>query len=111
MGSVGIIQAVRDSVVGQADVRTLYGQPIEAQGKTIIPVARIMYGFGAGAGNARGSENSGGGGGGGVRALPLGVIEITPQETRFIPISDRKKLAGAALAGMALAWLFKRRRK
>ena len=46
MGSVGIIQAVRDSVVGHADVRTLYGQPIEAQGKTIIPVARIWSGRG-----------------------------------------------------------------
>lgn len=100
MGSVGIIEALRDSLVRHTGVSTLYGDPIEAQGKTIIPVAKIAYGFGAGAGNARGPENAGGGGGGGVRALPLGVIEVSPLRTRFVPISDRKKLAAAAVAGV-----------
>jgi uncharacterized spore protein YtfJ len=100
MGSVGIIEAIRDSLITHTDVKMLFGEPIEAQGKTVIPVAKVGYGFGVGAGNARGQENAGGGGGGGVRAIPLGVIEITPEHTRFIPITDRKKLAAAALAGM-----------
>jgi uncharacterized spore protein YtfJ len=109
MGSVGIIEAIRDSLVTHTGVNTLYGQPIEAQGKTIIPVAKIAYGFGAGAGNARGQENAGGGGGGGVHSSPLGVIEVTPQQTRFVPISDRKKLAAAAFAGILCGRLLLRR--
>ncbi len=109
MGSVGIIEAVRDSLVAHSDVKMLFGDPITSQGKTIIPVAKVAYGFGVGAGNARGQENAGGGGGGGVHALPLGVVEITPERTRFIPISDRKKLAGAALAGVVLGRFFLRR--
>jgi uncharacterized spore protein YtfJ len=109
MGSVAIIEAIRDSVVTHTDVKALYGEPIEAQGKTIIPVAKIMYGFGAGAGNARGQENSGGGGGGGVRALPLGVVEVTPERTRFVAISDRRKLAAAALGGMIFGRFLLRR--
>jgi uncharacterized spore protein YtfJ len=109
MGSVAIIEAIRDSLVQHTDVKTLFGDPIEAQGKTIIPVAKVVYGFGAGAGNARGQDNAGGGGGGGVRAKPLGVIEITAQQTRFVPISDRKKLAAAVLAGMFFGKVLLRR--
>jgi len=50
MGSVALLQSLKDSVLTQASVKTIYGEPIQAQGKTIIPVARISYGFGAGAG-------------------------------------------------------------
>jgi|SRR4051794_34201542 uncharacterized spore protein YtfJ len=109
MGSVGIIEAIRDSMVSHTDVKMLYGEPITTQGKTIIPVAKVAYGFGVGAGNARGQENAGGGGGGGVHAFPLGVIEITPERTRFISISDRKKLAAAAAAGMLFGRFLLRR--
>jgi hypothetical protein len=39
------------------------------------------------------------------------VIEVSPQQTRFVPISDRRKLAGVTLAGIALGmWLGWRRR-
>ena len=109
MGSVGIIEAVRDSLVSHSDVKMLFGEPITTQGKTIIPVAKVAYGFGVGAGNARGQDNAGGGGGGGVHASPLGVIEITPQGTRFISISDRKKLAAVALASVLFGRFFLRR--
>jgi uncharacterized spore protein YtfJ len=34
-----------------ANVKTVYGEPVEAQGKTIIPVAKVAYGFGAGYGD------------------------------------------------------------
>jgi hypothetical protein len=32
----------------------------------------------------------------------VGVIEISDQQTRFVPITDRKKLTGAVLAGIGL---------
>ena len=50
MSSLAILQSLRESIQGQASVKTVYGEPIEAQGKTIIPVAKIVFGFGAGAG-------------------------------------------------------------
>jgi hypothetical protein len=53
-------------------VRAIYGEPISAQGKTVIPVARVMYAYGAGAGTGGVGDTSargeGGGGGGGGRA-------------------------------------------
>jgi uncharacterized spore protein YtfJ len=112
MSSLALLQSLKESILSQANVKAIYGEPIAAQGKTVIPVAKIMYGYGAGAGTGGVGDTSargeGGGGGGGVRAIPLGVIEISDQQTRFVPITDRKKLAGAVLAGigfgMLLSW-------
>jgi uncharacterized spore protein YtfJ len=60
-------------------VRTIFGEPISAEGRTIIPVARVAYGFGGGgglsgkqAGQSRDVKGEGAGGGGGVRAVPAG---------------------------------------
>jgi len=103
MGSLALLQSLKESVLGQANVKAIYGEPISAHEKTIIPVARIVYGYGAGAGTGGVGDTSargeGGGGGGAVRAVPVGVIEVSKQQTRFVPITDRKKMTGALLAG------------
>jgi uncharacterized spore protein YtfJ len=115
MGSVALLQSLKDAILGQASVKTIYGEPIPANGKTIIPVAKVMYGYGAGAGTGGVGDSSargeGGGGGGGVRVVPLGVVEVSEQETRFVPISDRRKLTGALLAGIGLGMWFGWRRR
>lgn len=116
MSSVALLQSLKESVIGQASVKTIYGDPISANDKTIIPVAKIMYGFGGGAGTGgvgeKNTRGEGGGGGGAVRAVPVGVIEVSKQQTRFVPITDRRKLTGAAVAGMILGafWTWRRRR-
>ncbi len=115
MGGVALLQSLKESILGQASVKTIYGDPITAQGKTVIPVAKIMYGLGAGAGTGgvgnSSAQGEGGGGGGGVRAIPVGVIEVSDQGTTFIPITSRKKLAGAAVFGIAfgIVWSWRRR--
>ena len=106
MGSLALLQSLKESVLTQANVKTIFGEPIEAQGKTIIPVAKITYAYGAGAGTGgvgnTSAKGEGGGGGGGVRAVPVGVIEISDQPTRFVPITDRKKLSAAVALGFLL---------
>jgi len=109
MSSLALLQSLKESILSQANVKAIYGEPIAAHGKTVIPVAKIMYGYGAGAGTGGVGDTSargeGGGGGGGVRAIPVGVIEVSDQQTRFVPITDRKRLAGAMLAGIGVAIL------
>jgi uncharacterized spore protein YtfJ len=113
MGALALLQSLKESVLSQASVKSIYGEPISAQGKTVIPVAKIMYGYGAGAGTGGMEDTSargeGGGGGGGVRAIPVGVVEISDQQTRFVPIHDRKRMAGAVVAGALLGMLLSRR--
>ena len=116
MGSLALLQSLKESVLGQANVKAIYGEPISAHEKTIIPVARIVYGYGAGAGTGGVGDTSargeGGGGGGAVRAVPVGVIEVSKQQTRFVPIPDRKKMIGALLAGIGVGmWLGWRRHR
>jgi len=116
MSSLALLQSLKESILSQANVKAIYGEPISAQGKTVIPVAKIMYGYGAGAGTGgvgdTRARGEGGGGGGGVRAVPVGVVEISDQQTRFVPITDRKRMAGAVLAGIGLGmWLGWRRRR
>lgn len=92
----------------KATVKTVFGEPIHQNGRVIIPVARVAYGFGFGGGrNAEkesGEEESkeGAGGGGGVSVRPVAVLEITDKETKVKPIVD---ITRVALAGMLLtAW-------
>jgi len=116
MGSLALLQSLKESVLAQANVKAIYGEPISAHEKTIIPVAKIMYGYGAGAGTGgvgeKNTHGEGGGGGGGVRAVPVGVIEVSNQQTRFVPISDKRKLVGAVLAGITfgILWGWRRHR-
>jgi uncharacterized spore protein YtfJ len=115
MSSLALLQSLKDSILSQASVKAIYGDPIAAHGKTVIPVAKIIYGYGAGAGTGSVGDSSargdGGGGGGGVRAIPVGVIEVSNQQTRFVPITSRKRLAGAVLAGIGLGMLLGWRRR
>ncbi|MDP2727148.1 MAG: spore germination protein GerW family protein, partial [Dehalococcoidia bacterium] len=94
----------------------VFGENREIQGKTIIPVASVRYGFGAGGGEGTGpavgegqppTTGSGGGGGGMVRAKPVAVLEITPDETRVLPVMDYTRLASMALGGVFFIWFLR----
>ncbi len=93
---------------GRATARSVFGEPLKVDGRTIIPVAQVRAAFGVGMG--RGSTpkaegtgtGEGGGGGGGITVRPIAIVEIDGQETKVKPIPDVTRLA---LAGMALvAW-------
>lgn len=109
------LDSIQDKVVNSAHVKTVFGEPIAAEGKTIIPVARVAYGFGGGMGSGpsrSGDEQrlgQGGGGGGGAVALPIGVVEVSGAGTRFIPIHSRKRMAAIAVAGFVVGYLWSRR--
>ena len=107
------MESMFEPLTRSASVKSVYGEAISANGKTIIPVARVAYGFGGGRGRKQDEANpkEGEGGGGGVYAVPVGVLEVSETETRFIPLSDKRRLAGAALIGFCVgAWWARRRR-
>jgi len=118
----GILQSLTERLSTTASVKQVFGEPIERGGRTIIPVARVQYGFGGGygGGEQEGAEAGrplaagGGGGGGGVKAKPEGVLEITDAGTRFIrfidPVDMVKACVGGLVAIMVIRKLTRRRR-
>jgi uncharacterized spore protein YtfJ len=93
-----------------ASVKTVYGEPVVIDGKTVIPVAKVAYGFGGGSGKGPGDKGQGEGAGGGVAAKPVGVVQIDHGETTFVPIAPSRKIAVAALIasgiGLGLGYFF-----
>jgi uncharacterized spore protein YtfJ len=60
-----------------AKTKTIVGEPIEIAGKTIIPVSKVMMGFGGGYGEDKEQKQGGGvGAGGGVSVNPVALIVV-----------------------------------
>jgi uncharacterized spore protein YtfJ len=103
-----LLRRIGHLVGDRVTVSTVFGEPIERDGITVIPVARARFGFGGGGGGGvRGEEHgSGGGGGGGAVVSPAGYLEIrdgVAEYRRIASASDFVALAAAAaLAAVAL---------
>lgn len=87
-----------------AGTKIVFGDPVVVGSKTIVPVAKVRYGFGIGSGQGH-REQHGGGGGGGLVAKPVGVVEITPSETRFVPFVSAWSIVAAVGFGVCLGLL------
>ena len=85
------LERLVDRIGGQTGIRAVFGEPIVRGELTVVPVARIRWGFGGGEGSAGESgagpvSDSGSGGGGGLAADPIGYLEIGPEGATFEPI-------------------------
>jgi uncharacterized spore protein YtfJ len=123
-----IFGAAHEKIMKSSNVKFVFGELIEAEGKSIIPVSAIKYSIGGGEGKGpdlskvkaiagedseeEPKENRPGGKGLGGRFSnnPLGVFEITGDTTRFIPVVPVK-----AIIVMVTIWIvtrmFRRKRK
>jgi uncharacterized spore protein YtfJ len=98
------IDSVAKSIQERLSAKAAYGEPISANGVTVVPVAKVSFGFGGGGGSGTGPATSngaaeamaehavrmagggGGGGGGGAAVKPVGYIEMTDAGSRWVPI-------------------------
>lgn len=107
-----------------ASVKNVFGEPITANGRTIIPVAKIAFGLGGGSGHkgfkksmdssvAEGTTElpQGSGTGGGMCAWPKGVYDVSDKCTRFIPADSTRHLLFGFIAGFLIkGWFFRKKR-
>jgi uncharacterized spore protein YtfJ len=94
-----LLNRLADQIGGRAGAKAVFGEPVERDGITVIPVARVRWGVGGGGGAA--PEGSGSGGGGGLVADPVGHIEVTSEGATFRPIP--RSVGPAAIIGGAIA--------
>jgi uncharacterized spore protein YtfJ len=127
------VERIAERVGSKASVRAVFGDPIERAGLTVIPVAKVRWGFGGGSGTgpiavgpgrpgaspfsdvadapATGRDQatgSGTGAGGGVTADPIGWLEIGPDGASFQSISSPMPSPAFLLAAGATAALLLR---
>lgn len=69
--------------VTSVGVHAAYGEPLDIDGTTVVPVAAASYGFGAGEGGEGNAEGAGAGGGG--FAWPVGAYVTRDGLTKFEP--------------------------
>lgn len=124
MNEDNFLETLATSLNQSATVKNVFGEPIRAGDKVIIPVAQVMLGMGGGHGHSKQKNKQlclpdpsrttssdrpetpaeGAGGGGGMRVIAKGVFEITPKRTRFIPVYGAKEI----VIGLAAGFLFGR---
>lgn len=77
-----------------ADVNTIIGQPIQADGVTIIPVSKLSVGFASGGSdfttkNQKPEEDNafGGGGGAGMNLSPVAFLIVKGDTVKLLPVA------------------------
>jgi uncharacterized spore protein YtfJ len=102
-----LLQQIGETVGDRAKASTIFGEPVEREGITLIPVAKAKFGFGGGGGKRK--HGPGRGGGGGAAVSPLGYIELRDGTAQFKPITRPTELlavvAAASLLTLALTRL------
>ena len=119
-----MLKEMSETVKNGLKISLVFGEPIETQGKTIIPVSKVAGGFGGGSGEspnipcntdeddcAKENKAHGQGGGGGLHNEALGVFEITAVDTRFIPALQFKHILIMAAMTFAFILRISRRRR
>src|SRR5262244_3622817 len=102
-----ILERIGEAVGRGANVSAVFGEPVQRDGLTVVPVARARFGFGGGGGSGpEGEGGSGGGGGGGGAVTPIGYIEVRDSGAQFKRITTAADLlalvASASLAALAV---------
>jgi uncharacterized spore protein YtfJ len=110
------------SIPDDLSAAACFGTPVERDGHTLIPVARINFGYGMGFGGGsggkgvpgdfaaetEGGEGGGGGGGGGGSATPVAIIDVTDGDVQIKSVEDTTRITIGALtmAAWIAFWLF-----
>ncbi len=105
-----LLERVGRAVGDRVKVSTIFGEPVQREGITVIPVAKARFGFGGGggAGSHGDDDGSGGGGGGGALVSPVGFIEVRDGAATFKRITRPVDVVWLAAAASLAALTVKR---
>ncbi|MBQ9459063.1 MAG: GerW family sporulation protein [Oscillospiraceae bacterium] len=84
-----LMETTMTKIREMVDSNTIIGEPITTpDGVTVIPVSRVMFGFGTGGSDyGKTTDKFGGGGGAGVKIEPVSFLVIKDGVTRVIPVA------------------------
>jgi len=93
-----VLKRLAEDLQTFAKTETIFGDPIEIQGTTMIPVCKMSIGYGGGGGEGQGTATksgegtgSGGGAGAGVKIEPAAIIIIKDGDISVVGVSQSSK--------------------
>ena len=109
-----IVRTTMGEIEKLLNSRTIVGEPIMMDGKTLIPLVSVGFAFGAGSGSGKMSarqaqEGTGGGTGGGGGVRPVAVIISDDAGVRIEPIKGGLSGAMERMAESVVQAFIKRR--
>ena len=86
-----ILRTVTEEIANMISTKTVIGEHITLEGKTIIPVTKVCFGFGSGGGEGKktGEEGFGGGGGGGGVIQPVAFIVVSREDVKVYSLKEK----------------------
>lgn len=104
----GLVERLAEQLGASARTSHIFGQAVDREGITVIPVGRVRYGFGGGEGRGRAEATRERGAGAGMRLEPAGFIEVHDGRAAWRPIRRPAEVGGAmmrVLVGAGIASL------
>ena len=91
MGETMDVQEILSSARSTLTTKTVFAEPYEKDGLTVIPAAKVAGGGGGGSGQVNDGQ-TGDGGGFGMMASPAGAYVIDKGQVRWQPAVDPNKI-------------------
>ena len=96
MNIAELIKNTLKEAQGLMTSKTVVGEPIRTDTHTVIPVSKVMFGFGGGGseGNEKGKVGNGQGVGGGWSIEPVAFVVVGDDGAKLMTIGDKESLTG-----------------
>ena len=95
-----LIATLADRLGAHFGVSSVFGEPVQRDGVTVIPVANVRVGFGGGTGSDPAKQQEGEGAGGGGSMTAAGYIELKDGRSRYVPIVRPERMVALACLAM-----------
>jgi len=89
-----MIEQLAEDLKSYASTSSIFGEPMELNGATVIPVSKMSVGYGGGGGEGEegssGDKGGGGGAGGGVKIEPAALIIANKGDVSVVSIKAKE---------------------
>ena len=99
-----VLKQMAEDIKRFTKTETIFGDPIEVQQNTIIPICKVAIGYGGGGGEGEGpaqpkigGKGTGAGGGAGLRIDPVALIVARDGKVSVIQIGGAESKVGSLL--------------
>ena len=92
----GLMGVTMDKIREMVDVNTIIGEPITADGTTIIPISKVSFGFASGGSDLPAKTPKdlfGGGAGAGITIQPIAFIVVKNNEVKLLQMNVNGNVA------------------